>query len=112
MRVLVTGGAGRLGVNVCNALERDGFRVRVFDLDNDRNRKSIKELGELEKISMPPDLDYLEVGGLSTEVRQKLLKHKPQNLKQARAIPGVTPASINAISIYLSLQKKKKKTGN
>ena len=44
MRVLVTGGAGRLGVNVCNALERDGFRVRVFDLDNDRNRKSIKEL--------------------------------------------------------------------
>lgn len=50
MRVLVTGGAGRLGVNVCKALRGDGFRVRVFDLYNDRNRKSIKELGRKAEI--------------------------------------------------------------
>ncbi|HUU63905.1 MAG TPA: NAD(P)-dependent oxidoreductase [Dehalococcoidia bacterium] len=50
MRVLVTGGAGRLGVNVCKALQGNGFRVRVFDLDNDRNRKSIKELGRKAEI--------------------------------------------------------------
>jgi nucleoside-diphosphate-sugar epimerase len=44
MRVLVTGGAGRLGLNVCRAFLEDGFRVRVFDLDNERNRRSAREL--------------------------------------------------------------------
>ncbi|MDY6893455.1 MAG: NAD(P)-dependent oxidoreductase [Chloroflexota bacterium] len=45
MRILVTGGAGRLGINICRALLNSGFQVRVFDLDNERNRKSIKRLG-------------------------------------------------------------------
>ena len=44
MLVLVTGGAGRLGINVCNNLLQEGYQVRVFDLDNRGNRKSIKEL--------------------------------------------------------------------
>ena len=45
MRVLVTGGAGRLGVTVCKMLQKKGFQVRVFDLPSPRNRKSVKELG-------------------------------------------------------------------
>lgn len=45
MRVLITGGAGRLGINVCKMFSGDGFQVRVFDLDNPRNRESVKELG-------------------------------------------------------------------
>ena len=44
MRVLVTGGAGRLGITVCQTLLRGGFQVRVFDLDTARNRRSVKEL--------------------------------------------------------------------
>jgi nucleoside-diphosphate-sugar epimerase len=44
MRILITGGAGRLGISVCKAFSRDGFQVRVFDLDTPRNRKSIKGL--------------------------------------------------------------------
>jgi nucleoside-diphosphate-sugar epimerase len=50
MRVLVTGGAGRLGISVCKTLLDDGFQVRVFDLDNPRNRESVKELGERAEI--------------------------------------------------------------
>ena len=45
MRVLVTGGAGRLGISVCRMLQKKGFEVRVFDLNSERNRKSVKELG-------------------------------------------------------------------
>ena len=50
MRILVTGGAGRLGINICKTLLNNGFQVRVFDLDNGRNRKSIKGLGEKAEI--------------------------------------------------------------
>ena len=46
MRVLITGGAGRLGINICKAFLQDGFQVRLLDLDTPRNRKSIKEFGE------------------------------------------------------------------
>ena len=45
MRVLVTGGAGRLGISICRMLQKKGFEVRVFDLPSPRNRKSVKELG-------------------------------------------------------------------
>jgi len=43
-RVLVTGGAGRLGITVCNTFLQNGFQVRVFDVDTARNRRNIKEL--------------------------------------------------------------------
>jgi len=44
MRVLITGGAGRLGINVAKAFLKDGFQVRVFDLDTPGNRKSVNRL--------------------------------------------------------------------
>ncbi len=44
MRVLITGGAGRLGITVCKAFLHDGFLVRTFDLDTPNNRKSVKRL--------------------------------------------------------------------
>ena len=44
MRVLITGGAGRLGITVCKAFLHEGFQVRAFDLDTPANRKSIKRL--------------------------------------------------------------------
>jgi len=46
VRVMVTGGAGRLGVNVCNNLLEEGYQVRVFDLNHRRHQKSIRELDE------------------------------------------------------------------
>jgi len=45
MCVLITGGAGRLGIQVCKAFLDERFQVRVFDLDVARNRKRVKELG-------------------------------------------------------------------
>lgn len=44
MRVLVTGGAGRLGVIVCRALIENGLKVRIFDLDTRLDRRSVKGL--------------------------------------------------------------------
>jgi nucleoside-diphosphate-sugar epimerase len=44
MRVLVTGGAGRLGVDVCNALLKNGFQIFIFDLDTASTRNNLKRL--------------------------------------------------------------------
>jgi nucleoside-diphosphate-sugar epimerase len=45
MRVLITGGAGRLGINVGKAFIKGGYHVCVFDLDTPGNRNSVKKLG-------------------------------------------------------------------
>jgi len=48
-RVLITGGAGRLGITVCRAFLANGYRVRLFDMETARNRQAVKELpGEVE----------------------------------------------------------------
>lgn len=66
----------------------------------------VKRMEKLERIKIPEHIDYLKIDGLSTEVKQKLLKNRPSNLRDALKISGVTPAAINAISIYLTLKSK------
>jgi tRNA uridine 5-carboxymethylaminomethyl modification enzyme len=70
--------------------------------------QNIARFKNLAKIKLGDDFDYTPISGLSTEVRQKLIRHKPANLAKALKIPGVTPAAINTISIYLTISSKKK----
>jgi tRNA uridine 5-carboxymethylaminomethyl modification enzyme len=70
-------------------------------------QQNIERFKNLEKIRLPGDFDYNKIGGLSHEVRQKLIKNRPSNLAEALKIPGVTPAAINTISIYLTVTRKK-----
>lgn len=69
-------------------------------------KREIERMKKLEQTAIPDGVPYGEIDGLSTEVRQKLLRFKPDTLGQALKIPGITPASIHAISIYLSLKSK------
>ena len=69
-------------------------------------KNEVKRMQKLERIKIPEHIDYSKIDGLSTEVRQKLIKNRPSNLKEALRISGVTPAAINAISIYLTLKAK------
>ena len=50
---------------------------------------------------LPQDLDYAKVKGLSTEVCEKLQRVKPLNIDQAKRIPGITPAAISILLVYL-----------
>lgn len=54
-----------------------------------------------EHITLPSGLNYFEIPGLSSEIRQKLTAQKPDSLGRASRISGVTPAAITAIRIYL-----------
>ena len=50
MRILVTGGAGRIGVIVCKAALQNGFEVRIFDLENSTTRRNVGDLGKKAEI--------------------------------------------------------------
>jgi tRNA uridine 5-carboxymethylaminomethyl modification enzyme len=72
----------------------------------DRQHEEIERQRRNEETSLPADLDYVEVRGLSNEVRQRLLEHRPATLGQAARIPGVTPAAVSLLLIHL-----KRRTG-
>jgi tRNA uridine 5-carboxymethylaminomethyl modification enzyme len=54
-----------------------------------------------EDMRLPDDIDYSSVGGLSTEARQSLESVRPQTLGQAARIPGLTPAALSLLLVYL-----------
>ena len=50
---------------------------------------------------IPDQIDYAQVPGLSSEVREKLGDHRPATLGQAARIPGMTPAAVSLLLVYL-----------
>lgn len=63
----------------------------------ERQEADIRAFRKDEALQLPETLDYESIGGLSTEVRQKLNHAKPQTLGAAARIPGVTPAAVTAL---------------
>ncbi len=66
-----------------------------------RQRQEIERFKRWEAMVLPDDLNYWEIPGLSTEIREKLSQIRPRSLGQALRISGVTPAAITAIQVYL-----------
>jgi len=67
----------------------------------ERQEEEIARRGQHENLPLPADLDYRSLRGLSVEVQQKLLQHRPQTLGQAGRISGVTPAAISILLVHL-----------
>ncbi len=75
----------------------------------DRQTDEIEKLRAAETTALPADFDYEQVKGLSNEVKQKLGTVRPETLGQAGRIPGVTPAAISLLMIYLKKHQHQKK---
>jgi tRNA uridine 5-carboxymethylaminomethyl modification enzyme len=84
---------------VLETLETE-FKYAGYIAQQERQVARLREAGGRR---LPVDLPYFEVPGLSTEVRQKLTKVQPTTLGQASRIPGVTPAAIAVLDVYLGL---------
>jgi len=67
----------------------------------ERQQEQIGRARSLENTRLPAELDYFSIKGLTTEVREKLNKYRPDTLGQASRIPGITPAAISVVSIAL-----------
>ena len=67
----------------------------------DRQKSEIERAAHYENLTLPRELDYLQVTALSYEARQKLARHQPETLGQASRISGVTPAAISLLLVHL-----------
>ncbi|HEY6991326.1 MAG TPA: tRNA uridine-5-carboxymethylaminomethyl(34) synthesis enzyme MnmG [Bryobacteraceae bacterium] len=68
-----------------------------------QQNRQIQQLAQSEGRQIPASFSYDRIPGLSNEVRQKLTRVRPGTLGQAGRIPGVTPAAVAVLDIYLNL---------
>ncbi len=73
----------------------------------DRQQMEIERTRANEAVKLPDAFDYEKVRGLSSEVREKLIRAKPGTIGQAGRIPGVTPAAISLLLIHLKRKSEK-----
>ena len=73
-----------------------------------QQQRSIDRLKKAEQRSIPDWFDYRSVSGLSREMQEKLLKIRPRTLGHASRIPGVTPAAVSLVNIYIEIQARRR----
>lgn len=74
----------------------------------ERQKMQVGKSKKNENRAIPGDIDYNAIPGLLTETRQKLSKVRPATLGQAGRVPGVTPADIAVITIFLEKRKQER----
>ncbi len=67
----------------------------------ERQQSEIERTKRYDDLRLPERIDYGKVSGLSNEVSEKLKKQQPETLGQASRIPGITPAAISLLLVYL-----------
>jgi tRNA uridine 5-carboxymethylaminomethyl modification enzyme len=67
----------------------------------DRQQEQVERQRGYESTRLPDGIDYADIPGLSSEVRQKLTKQRPETIGQASRISGITPAAISLLLVYL-----------
>ncbi len=72
----------------------------------DRQQAEIAKQQNYEALALPLDFDYQQIRGLSAEVVEKLNRIKPTTVAMAARIPGVTPAAISLLLVYLKKQRR------
>ena len=71
-----------------------------------RQAGQLRQLQRLEALSLPAELDYHQIRGLSHEVMQKMSEKRPATLGQASRISGITPAAIALLGVHLKQRAK------
>jgi len=72
-----------------------------------QQQRSIERLKKAEERAIPDWFDYSQVSGLSREMNEKLTRVRPRTLGHASRIPGVTPAAVSLINVYIEIQAKR-----
>lgn len=70
-----------------------------------RQEKAIEKAARMENEKIPAGIDFLHMGGITMEARQKLDKIRPLSLGQAARISGVSPADMTVLMVFLKQHK-------
>jgi tRNA uridine 5-carboxymethylaminomethyl modification enzyme len=74
----------------------------------ERQNTEVEKLVQQEEVTLPEDMNYLAITGLSNEAKQKLMEIKPHTIGQAARISGMTPSAISLLLVYLKAKTTRK----
>ena len=100
---------GKLPAQIRNELKSVETEIKYSGY-LDQQKKSIEKLKKAEERAIPQWFDYSSVSGLSREMQEKLIRVRPATIGQASRIPGVTPAALSLINVYIEIQAKRSAT--
>ena len=72
-----------------------------------RQQQQIDQVKKEEQRPIPSGIDYAAIGTLSREAREKLAAIQPHTLGQASRVPGVSPADVTALMLWLELERRR-----
>jgi tRNA uridine 5-carboxymethylaminomethyl modification enzyme len=97
---------GRLAAQARNELKSVETEIKYAGY-LDQQKKAIEKLKKAEERGIPEWFDYGQVSGLSREMQEKLTRVRPSTLGQASRIPGVTPAALTLVNVFIEIQGKR-----
>jgi tRNA uridine 5-carboxymethylaminomethyl modification enzyme len=72
-----------------------------------RQTETIERFRRLEDSPIPEWVDFSAVTGLSTEVKERLSNLRPRSLGQAARMPGITPAAVSLLAVYIKAKRNR-----
>jgi tRNA uridine 5-carboxymethylaminomethyl modification enzyme len=75
----------------------------------EQQQREAKKMAGMRRKRIPEDLDYQGIAGLSREIREKLARIRPGDLGSAASIPGMTPAAIAILFVYIEMRNARRK---
>ena len=73
-----------------------------------QQQRAMDRLKKSEQHSIPDWFDYCSVSGLSREMQEKLTHVRPRTIGQASRIPGVTPAAVSLVNVFIEIQARRR----
>ena len=73
-----------------------------------QQQRAMERMKKSEQRAIPDWFDYTSVSGLSREMQEKLAHVQPQTLAQASRIPGVTPAAVSLVNVFIEIQARRR----
>jgi tRNA uridine 5-carboxymethylaminomethyl modification enzyme len=73
-----------------------------------QQQRAMERMKKSEQRSIPGWFDYRSISGLSREMQEKLAHVQPRTLAQASRIPGVTPAAVSLVNVFIEIQARRR----